>query len=154
MKSYSWMKLLLDPALATKYDDPSLAESEGQGVLQLPPGVTAVDLCADYLCEVIDYVFTTLKKRLSPEVMFITPIEFWLTVPAVWSDKARNNTLQAARQAAELADVPISDGTQLFLISEPEAAAAATLYGQTKGGSQRQIKVGQVSKHNILMLTC
>lgn len=43
-------------------------------------------------------------------------LQFILTVPAVWSDKAKDATMQAAC----LAGIPSQD---LFLVSEPEAAA-------------------------------
>ena len=53
--------------------------------------------------------------------MASTSLEFVLTVPAVWSDAAKNATLQAAEQAG------IGSRHNLKLISEPEAAAVYTL---------------------------
>jgi molecular chaperone DnaK (HSP70) len=43
-------------------------------------------------------------------------LQFIMTVPAVWSDKAKDATMQAAT----LAGIPSAG---LFLVSEPEAAA-------------------------------
>lgn len=43
-------------------------------------------------------------------------LEYILTVPAVWSDKAKHNTLMAAHQGG----IPVG---KVKLLSEPEAAA-------------------------------
>lgn len=135
------MKLLLDPAQATKFDDPSLTESEGSGVLTKPLGKSAVQICADYLTEVSKFAHYSLSKRLSAEVLAVTPLEFWFTVPAVWSDKAKADTLLAARKAAKQAGLQFHGDSQVFLIREPEAAAVATVSYLTQGGSQDQIAV-------------
>ena len=50
-----------------------------------------------------------------------TEVDFVLTVPAVWSDAAKNATLQAAERAG------MGNRHELKLISEPEAAAVYTL---------------------------
>lgn len=47
-------------------------------------------------------------------------LRFVLSVPAVWSDKAKDGTLRAAIQAG----IP---GKDVSLVSEPEAAALYTL---------------------------
>ncbi|CAK1359214.1 unnamed protein product [Cercospora beticola] len=149
-KSFAWMKLLLDPKQATKYDDPSLGDSEGTGVLSRPAGKSAVDLCADFLAEVGKFAYESLSKRLSVEVLKATPIEFWFTVPAVWSDKAKADTLRAARKAAKQAKLKIHAESQVFLIREPEAAAVATLSSLTQGGSEQQIKAND----SIMICDC
>ncbi|EME38937.1 hypothetical protein DOTSEDRAFT_83580 [Dothistroma septosporum NZE10] len=150
MKSYAWFKLLLDPEQATKYDDPSLNSSEGQGVLARPTYKSAVELCADYLCEIAAFAHKYFVKRLSAEVLAATPLEFYFTVPAVWSDKAKSDTLRAAQKAAKLAKLKLHRDSQLFLIREPEAAAIATLSSLTLGGSTQQIKAGD----SILICDC
>lgn len=144
------MKLLLDPAQRTKYDDPSLANSEGSGVLNKPINKTAVDICADYLTELIKHSYRELEKRLSKEVLVATPIDFWFTVPAVWSWKAKADTLRAARKAARLANVNIHPDSQIFLIREPEAGAIAVLSDLTRNGSEIQIKMGD----SVMVVDC
>lgn len=150
MKSYAWMKLQLDPAEATKYDDPSLADSEGSGVLARPINKSAVDICADYLTEVAKFAYQSLARRISVEVLEATPIEFWFTVPAVWTDRAKADTMRAARKAAVQARLHFHEDTQVSLIREPEAAAVATISYLTQGGSEQQIKVGD----SILICDC
>ncbi|KAJ5355531.1 uncharacterized protein N7496_012743 [Penicillium cataractarum] len=58
----------------------------------------------------------TMKKSPISAALQTINIQFILTVPAVWSDKAKDATMQAAC----LAGIPNQD---LFLVSEPEAAA-------------------------------
>jgi molecular chaperone DnaK (HSP70) len=52
-----------------------------------------------------------------------TPMECWITLPAIWSDEAKDATLQAAKRAG-FGNRP---GDDVFTIAEPEAAAIATL---------------------------
>ncbi|EME86907.1 uncharacterized protein MYCFIDRAFT_172600 [Pseudocercospora fijiensis CIRAD86] len=157
MKSYAWMKLLLDPEQMTKYDDPSLTKSQGEGVLRKPLNKTAVEICADYLTELASFAYQSLEKRVSPEVLQATPLDFWFTVPAVWSDKAKRDTLRAAQKAAKQAKLRAHPDSQVFLIREPEAAAIAVLSDVTQdrrltllGGSENQVGVGQ----SILVCDC
>lgn len=137
MDYYAWFKLKLDRTAATRYDDPSLKESEGPGVLRLPRGKSAREVCADYLKEVYRFTLQTLEQRHSPDLLRITPIEFWFTVPAIWSDSAKADTLTAAR-AAGFGERPHDN---VFLIQEPEAAAIWTLKSVSPTGTEEQISV-------------
>lgn len=137
MKSYTWFKLRLDRSAATMYDDPDLRQSEGDGVMKLPRGKNATQTCGEYLKEIYSFTMTLLDRRFSAEVLRITPIEFWFTVPAIWSDAAKSSTQQAAR----IAGFGARPGDQINLIPEPEAAAIATLSNVTVGGSEVQISV-------------
>ncbi|OCK73988.1 actin-like ATPase domain-containing protein [Lepidopterella palustris CBS 459.81] len=139
MISYSWTKLLLDGKTpSTAHDDPDLANSEGAGMLKLPAGKTAKDVAADYLREVCDWTMKQLAKRISQEVLDVTPLEFWFTVPAIWSDKAKD----ATRTAARTAGFGVRPGDKIFMIPEPEAAGIATLKSLTHDGSTTQVKPG------------
>lgn len=142
MKSYAWMKLLLDPAVATKYDDPSLELTQGEGVLSTPVNKSPVDVCADFLTEVARFAYQSLAKRISPELLRASPLDFWFTVPAVWSDKAKHDTLRAAQKAAKQAKLSAHPDSHVFLIQEPEAAAVAALSALTQGGSSQHVDVG------------
>ncbi|KAK4541835.1 hypothetical protein LTR36_007367 [Oleoguttula mirabilis] len=137
------MKLLLDPEQRTKFDDPELVNSEGKGVLSLPPNKGPIEVCADFLCEVAKFAFERgLKKSINEETLAITPFEVWLTVPAVWSDSAKADTLRAAEAAAKQAKIAYGPGTKIFLIREPEAAAIATSSKLTQGGMTSHVRVG------------
>ncbi|KAF2194329.1 hypothetical protein K469DRAFT_548682, partial [Zopfia rhizophila CBS 207.26] len=60
-----------------------------------------------------------------------TPMESILTVPAVWSDKAKNDTLQCAVKAG------FGDVNKIRLIAEPEAAAVYTFHQLPEFSVQR-----------------
>ncbi|KAF3905023.1 hypothetical protein AA313_de0204483 [Arthrobotrys entomopaga] len=60
-----------------------------------------------------------------------------VTVPAVWSERAKNLTLSAVRRAA-------FDADKISLVAEPEAAAIYTLKGIREGPNCDQIQLGDV----------
>ena len=80
-----------------------------------------MDAVSDYLTQIYKHTMDTLTRRYGESFMAITKIEFVMTVPAVWSDAAKNATLQAAERAG------MGDRHELRLITEPEAAAVYTL---------------------------
>jgi len=95
-------------------------------------GKTVMDAVSDYLTEIYRHTMETLTKRYGETFMAKTKVEFILTVPAVWSDSAKNATLQAAERAG------MGNRHDLKLISEPEAAAIYTL----KAIQPNHLKVG------------
>jgi hypothetical protein len=122
--SYSWTKLLLDKnAVAGVYDDPTLSQMSGQGMMQLPNFRDAAGVCEDFLHEMFLYVSLKLHQQMSALTYEMTPMECWITLPAIWSEEAKDATLKAARNAG-FGNRP---GDDIFTIAEPEAAAIATL---------------------------
>ncbi|KAK4981697.1 hypothetical protein LTR28_002991, partial [Elasticomyces elasticus] len=93
---------------------------------------TVMDAVTDYLTQLYKHTMETLTRRYGESFMATTPVEFVLTVPAVWSDAAKNATLQAAERAG------MGRRNELRLISEPEAAAVYTL----KAIQPNNLKVG------------
>lgn len=149
MESYSWTKLLLDGTTAlTEFDHAmSSADNGGHlGMLRLPPGKTARDVVGHYLREVYTFAFNELQKRFGSDKIRATVIEYWFTVPAIWSDKAKASTLEAARSAG----FGSRPGDTVFLVPEPQAAAIATFRDLTKAGELEQIKPGD----GILICDC
>ncbi|KAH8174888.1 hsp70 protein [Sarocladium implicatum] len=84
-------------------------------------GKNVVDAVSDYLTQVHAHTMDTLTRRYGESFMASTKVEFVLTCPAVWSDAAKNTTLQAAERAG------MGSRTEIQMISEPEAAAVYTL---------------------------
>ena len=124
MKSYSWTKLLLDKNTPlTKFDDNSLRDLYGDGLLNLPRGKTAQKVVEDYLRYLYRHLMHTLEKQLGQAVLKSTPIECYLTMPAIWSDQAQ----MATREAAKAAGFASRPGDTLAMIAEPEAAAIAAM---------------------------
>ncbi|KAF2228275.1 putative hsp70 family protein [Elsinoe ampelina] len=95
-------------------------------------GKTPVQVAADYLTEMMEQIQKALLNRYGAKLMATTKTEYVLTVPAMWSDAAKDATMTAAKTAG------IGAGVQM--ISEPEAAAIYALSKLPPG----QVKVGQV----------
>jgi hypothetical protein len=111
-KAIRGVKLLLDEDQDTKYM-PSLSSK----VLLSKYNTDATQVTTDYLRRLIAHLKFILKRRfgcLSADLRYI------LSVPAVWSDRAKAKTLKAAMNAG----IP---GQDVSLISEPEAAAIYAL---------------------------
>ncbi|EKG11037.1 Heat shock protein Hsp70 [Macrophomina phaseolina MS6] len=82
-----------------------------------------MDAVTDYLSQIRAHTIETLTRRHGEAFMTSTPTQFVLTVPAVWSDSAKDATLKAAERAG----MGSRESGDLKLISEPEAAAVYTL---------------------------
>lgn len=80
-------------------------------------GKDAQTAVADYLRELWIHVQKVLARRWM--FMSSTSVQVVLTVPAIWSDAAKDATLAAARRAGM--------GDNIMLVSEPEAAALYAL---------------------------
>lgn len=103
--------------------------SQGTGMFKLPIDMDATTTCTAYLEPLYQHTMTHLEKRFSEEGMTITPIEFWFTVPAIWSDKAKASTKLAASRAG----FGSRQCDKIFMITEPEAAAVAALKSLSRG---------------------
>jgi hypothetical protein len=131
MQSCSWTKLLLDTSAAdTEHDDLHLRAAIDEGMFPLPVGKAAERMCEDFLRELYNHLCSRLARSLGEQILKSTPMDCWLTVPAVWSDKAQSATRAAAR-AAGFGARPFD---AISVISEPEAAAIAVLKGRIKPG--------------------
>ncbi|KAF1978029.1 actin-like ATPase domain-containing protein [Bimuria novae-zelandiae CBS 107.79] len=93
---------------------------------------TVMEAVSDYLAQIHKHTMETLTRRYGETFMSMTKTQFVLTVPAVWSDSAKDATLKAAEKAG------MGSGNDLKLISEPEAAAVYTL----KAIQPNNLKVG------------
>jgi hypothetical protein len=109
------VKLLLDDNQESRYG-PYL---HSKGLIK-SLGKDPVDVASDYLGGLFNVLTSALARRLGDNYVSNARIRAVLTVPAVWSDKAKDVTLQAAERAG------LSDH-ELVLVSEPEAAALYTL---------------------------
>jgi molecular chaperone DnaK (HSP70) len=138
MISCSWTKLLLDmDTVQSAHDDPNLQFAVDQGMLRTPEDYTAQQVCSDYLKEIHKYVMARLIKQYSKQVLDSTPIDCWLTVPAVWSDHAQSSTMAAAQAAGFGCGLK----NTINIISEPEAGAIAALEKFMHEGSLNRLRV-------------
>lgn len=113
-EAFQGIKLLLHESHEIKYA-PSLAS----GALLKKYKKDAVQVTADYLNRLVSHAKSILQRRfyIGPHDM---NLRFVLTVPATWSDKAKDKTLSAAIKAS-------IQPQDVSLISEPEAAALYAL---------------------------
>ena len=117
--SLSRFKLDLDPSQSRGVSDLS---RQFPDVHALPPDYNASPekLCTDYLAALKTHTEKVLQHKLPASIIKSTPIEYIITVPAVWSDQAQEKTRKCAFDAGM--------GKDLQIISEPEAAAIYALH--------------------------
>jgi len=100
-----------------------------------------VDIVADFLTLVKDHLVKTLDEEYRREVWSTLPITLVVTVPAVWSDAAKDRTLQAVRQAGfNTTYFPYLKRT--ILATEPEAAAIYTIKTLRGTAHDQRLAVG------------
>ena len=85
------------------------------GSAQLPPGKEAVDVVADYFHSLHEYLQQVLAHQYGDKFLANQTFVYVITVPALWNDRSKALTLQAANQGGFKDNVT--------LVTEPEAAA-------------------------------
>ena len=101
----------------------------------LPQGMDVTDVACDYLKLLHEHVMTTISRRSGSAIMQNARFDYVLTVPAIWSDLAKNRTRIAATKAGLG-----GENSNLELLSEPESAAIYSL--KTIENILTRIKVG------------
>lgn len=102
---------------------------------------TPVDIIADFLAQVKDHLIKHLDEVYRREVWGTLPITLVITVPAVWSDSAKDLTMQAFRQAGfDTSCFPQLEKT--MLATEPEAAAIYTIQNMRGTAQDQELAVG------------
>jgi len=112
-----FIKLLLDPTQKL----PNYVSREDLEARLRKAHKTAVQAAADYLVNLKEHVLEQVEQRFGDELFATTKVEFVLTVPAVWSDAAKDATMKAAELAG------MNENDNLSMITEPEAAALYAL---------------------------
>ncbi|CAM0137413.1 hypothetical protein VKS41_003227 [Umbelopsis sp. WA50703] len=97
-----------------------LDENIAKDLPPLPNGLTIVDAIADYINAFHGHVVSELKKGFAKNYGQ-HQFRYCLTVPAMWSDRAKAAMREAAIKAGLIDSTDHRD--RLMLISEPEAAA-------------------------------
>ncbi|EWC46244.1 hypothetical protein DRE_04415 [Drechslerella stenobrocha 248] len=90
-----------------------------EGMRHNPMNKSPVDVVADYLTALYDVIMSNLRRAQGENFINKTAIDWIMTVPAVWSEKAQALTKEAASRAG----IGQREKDRLFIISEPEAAA-------------------------------
>ncbi|KAI1080046.1 hypothetical protein F5B20DRAFT_590217 [Whalleya microplaca] len=89
-------------------------------------GKGAVEVVGDYLGVLWKHIMGEIQTEKGRNLILGTPIHVVLTVPAIWKDYARERMRHASDRAGILNSRTAGE-TTLSFISEPEAAALATI---------------------------
>lgn len=118
-RRYEWFKLGLDPSV--QQDNSNLA-SKYPGSTGLPlqhngRNTSPEELATEYLRALRRHAGFILSQTLPKAALNSIPREYIITVPALWTERARDLTSKCASRAG------MGPQSQIHLISEPEAAA-------------------------------
>ncbi|KAF2192229.1 hypothetical protein K469DRAFT_620267 [Zopfia rhizophila CBS 207.26] len=116
------LRMILDALNGMK--NLSLTEIERSHGIPDYPAMSPVDIVADYLSKVREYLLETLPRDhgVAREYLDTIDIDLVITVPAIWSDAAKNRTFRAV-QKAQFDQRHFKRLRNIILVSEPEAAA-------------------------------
>jgi hypothetical protein len=118
MRAYSLTKLFLDNAELADFDDPVLAHTEPNRAVHPDKDKPPVDVVADYLSHVLNYVWKIIQDDLGPQLNHIA-MDLRFTTAATWSDQGDALIEQAIVRVWDLK----RPNDALTRMSEPEAAA-------------------------------
>ncbi|KAF7862563.1 hypothetical protein EAF04_007436 [Stromatinia cepivora] len=145
--SCSWTKLLLDKnAVMDEEDDITSKKNIDEGMMRLPPHRNAPEVCEDFLRGMYNAFAADAKETLGVDAFKMTPLDCWITLPAIWSDEAKEATLNAAREAG----FAKNSMDEIHTIAEPEAAAISTLKELAAPGTLNAVQSGD----NIMICDC
>ncbi|RAR06959.1 hsp70 family protein [Stemphylium lycopersici] len=133
-----WTKLLLDDSKAGEVDKimQELSPS-GTGRLSNKP----IDIIAEYLAHIKAHLIKNLDIHYGQGLWRTLPLTLIITVPAVWSDAAKDSTLKAVNKAGfNIMELPQLKRT--VLTTEPEAAAIYTIQSMRGGVQDEQFAIG------------
>lgn len=95
------IKLLLDPDQSKPiYAPPVNIEAELKKL-----GKPAIDVATDYISAIYQHALRTIEGKYPKSYLEMLNKEFVLSVPAVWSDKAKETTLRV-RMRLEILPIP------------------------------------------------
>lgn len=125
MQAYTWTKLLLDANLRRdEFADEVLEKISHLGVMQLPPGRSAVDIIAVFLYRAFEHIVGKLEIVVGHHDAFHQkPVDLWFTIPASWSRETQDSLHEAIKRAG-LTSNPF---LRIHTMPEPEAAALSVM---------------------------
>jgi hypothetical protein len=140
MVSCSNFKTLFDQsARPSPDDDPLLQGVVGQ--VHVPRSKTGQTLGTEFLRGLYAHIMKTLAEKVTREMLQVSRLHFYFSVPAIWSNAAKELTLQMARDAGfTTGGGRRTKKDKLSLVTEPEAAAIATINLMT-GPFQVQVRL-------------
>lgn len=127
-----WFKLLLleEGDLEDAFRNTDVVRRARQTALLM--GKTPTQLVTDFLRELWKFTLKKISKTDTQALIDNATFHVVLSVPAIWPDYAKDRMREAAAQAG-ICDHREAGKTTLDLISEPEAAALATMMDKFEG---------------------
>ncbi|PLB48097.1 actin-like ATPase domain-containing protein [Aspergillus steynii IBT 23096] len=127
MPRVKWVKLQLAPELKLKFETLLSSTYKDRRDNPIPYHSTHEQAVTDYLCHLYEQIIKVLKTQKSPSITS-NDLKFVLTVPAMWSEKAKVATIKCAHAAG------FGEASDIRIISEPEAAAVHALCASNPHG--------------------
>jgi molecular chaperone DnaK (HSP70) len=105
------------------------------------PSTKPVDIIAQFLSHVKDHLLKNLDNQYGRELWRTLPITLVVTVPAVWSDAAKDTTLRAVHKSG-FNSIELPKLKRTVLATEPEAAAIYTIQSLRGSVQDAQFAIG------------
>jgi hypothetical protein len=99
------------------------------------PAKDAVEMVTDYLTEVCKHVYKELELQYGSALFQSLQRSLVITVPAVWSERAKDLTVQAVRKPGWKTDL-------ISLVTETECGAIYTLRWMIAGANCQEVITG------------
>ncbi|SPB49280.1 unnamed protein product [Aspergillus niger] len=127
MPRVQWIKLGLVPDHKLGVGSRLSATYNDCRRIPVPYHSSPEDVVTDYLRCLREHAVDILKLKLGSS-LDSTGFEFVITVPAIWSDKAKMTTMSCAEKAG------FGEASKVRIVSEPEAAAIHSLRASSPHG--------------------
>lgn len=121
-----WFKLLLLDEEDVSKDVANSTQYQEARILQKKTGKSTLEIIACFVGHLWNHTIASISSSIGAELLAKCKFRVVITVPAIWTPKAHMRMRKAAEMSGILAKRSCGD-TKLSLISEPEAAALATM---------------------------
>ncbi|SPJ83949.1 related to hsp70 protein [Fusarium torulosum] len=121
-----WFKLLLIDPKDLPTDVARSSQLQEARRLRKKIKKEPIEIIATFLRKLWDHSLNSIKRAIGVDVLKRTKLQVVITLPAIWPPYAQQRMKQAAQQSGILDGRP-AGATTLQFISEPEAAALATI---------------------------
>ncbi|KAF5227885.1 hypothetical protein FAUST_11470 [Fusarium austroamericanum] len=121
-----WFKLLLLEATDLPAEVTNSTQLREARRIQRKTGKQPVAIIASFLRRLWDHSVESIRRAIGADLLELSKFQVVITLPAIWPPYAQNRMKQAAQQSGILDERPAGT-TLLQFISEPEAAALATI---------------------------
>ncbi|CVK84197.1 related to hsp70 protein [Fusarium mangiferae] len=133
-----WFKLLLLEPKDIPQGAANSTQLKEARRLQSKAGREPVKIVACFLRKIWDHSVESIRRTIGDDVMKRSNFQVVITLPAIWPPYAQHRMKMAANQAGILDPRPAGPTTLRF-VSEPEAAALATIKDLSKRSSIKDL---------------